>query len=74
MKSLAILVTVALAGCTANVERYRIIGVPYETTRTVVKKVPRKCPPLPALVDNPTEAQLTAHHKQVIELYARCAR
>lgn len=65
---------ILLAGCTTHADRYKIIGVPYETTRTVIKKVPRKCPPLPALPPDATQSEITAHHKTVIELYARCTR
>ena len=66
------IVLLLLAGCAAPVQHYKIIGVPYEKTRTVTKA--RKCPPLPALPADPTQSQLTAHHRAVIELYGRCAK
>ena len=67
-----------LSGCglfSGKTEHYKIIAAkPVVITKTVVKRIPRKCEKVPALADDAPQAEITAHHKRSIEILARCSK
>lgn len=72
-----LLASSAIAGCAPAVDKYKIISVPTRQAvkiKTVTKSVPRKCPALPQLSENPSQAEINAHHKKVIIMYKECTK
>ncbi len=80
MRAVVIVAVLALAGCAFSepVDRYKIISVPVEKVKRVVRTktvtILRDCPALPGFNAAWQPSEVSAWQRTVIRMYKECAK